>query len=48
MGADELKEALRRVKREMLKVFRARSVEGEEFEVRLRREWKKEKQAILA
>lgn len=47
VGDEQLKEAVRNIKRDMLKVFREKALEAEDYEIKLRREFKKEKSRLI-
>ncbi len=47
MGEEQLAEALKTIKRDMLKVFRERVIEAEDYEIKLKREFKKEKATLI-
>lgn len=47
VGDVQLKEAIKSIKRDMLKVFREKALEAEDFEIKLKREFKKEKNRLI-
>ena len=44
---EQLKEAIKKIKRDMLKLFREKALEAEDYEIKLKREFKKEKLRIM-
>lgn len=47
VGEEQLEEALKIIKRDMLKVFREKVIEAEDYEIKLKREFKKEKARLI-